>query len=85
VVGAVTGVVSFYRTEEIDVRLEPRHSALPNERVLDVGIVNSSQGAVSIVGGTLRFDGYPVVRSRVLSLVRSALIRAARRAAGRSL
>ena len=61
VTGAITGIISFVRSEEVDVKVTARQMTF-DHRAVDIGIVNESQRAVSIIGGTVSFDGETVGR-----------------------
>jgi hypothetical protein len=59
VAGAYTGIVSFRRSQAVDVKVTARETTF-DRRSFDIGIVNESQRAVSITGGTLTFDGVTI-------------------------
>jgi len=59
VIGAVTGFISFRRSNDIHVEMTARQTTFAL-RSFEIGIVNSSQRAVSVTGGKLYFDGYQV-------------------------
>jgi hypothetical protein len=79
VIGAVTGVIACARSTEVHVRVV--QPPISGERTIYLGIVNSSQRGVSIVSGTLRFDGHTV--GRVTSFVPGVVSSNPRREADR--
>lgn len=58
--GAYTAWSNEQRAKEIEVELTVSHGAPAPDRVFEVGIVNNSQRAVSVVSGAVRFDGAKV-------------------------
>lgn len=55
-VGAITGWISFHRSNNIHVEITPRQASF-DARSFDVGLINSSQRAVTLREGIVRFDG----------------------------
>jgi hypothetical protein len=63
VVGAVTGTISFFGQREVRVRLIPRaYEPVQRQGALRIGVVNGSYRGVSIVDGTVLFNGRAFAR-----------------------
>ena len=60
VVGGAAGLYTFLRSEFPDPRITAQHVGFEGEKIIQVGVVNSSPRAISIVGGEVRWKGYTV-------------------------
>jgi hypothetical protein len=60
VVGGAAGLYTFLRSEFPDPRITAQHVGFEGETIIQVGVVNSSPRAISIVGGEVRWKGLTV-------------------------